>query len=72
MLCFALDQCTEPVTPRYRGNPVTTFRELNNTTPYKVRAATGVPQGIDCIYTSMCMHVAYARMYNRKLLCYVY
>ena len=27
----------ESVTPRYRGNPPTAFRKLNNTTPYKAR-----------------------------------
>ena len=33
--CFG--SSVEPVTPRYRGSPSTAFRELNNTTPYKVR-----------------------------------
>ena len=49
--CFG--SSVEPVTPRYRANPPTAFRELNNTTPYKVRQLLVYTR---CrLYMCMCM-----------------
>ena len=53
---------TEPVTPRYRGNPPTVFRELNNTTPYKVRWLLVRPHSVEAgefiwVYACMVLYV---------------